>query len=96
MHVRQIHAGPYAELQREIRAFLGRDPIDRTGFVHLVELLHALPMRERRVAYDHLLQASLESSRTLVRAVARLADLVGADPPDIGSDFGHARRPRRR
>jgi hypothetical protein len=77
----------FTELKSHLRHFLDDELFDRTGFVRLVELLHGLALDERRVAYEYLLHETVtqagsdESARA--RALGRIADLVGREPPEI-------------
>ncbi|MCW2966721.1 MAG: hypothetical protein JWM71_493 [Solirubrobacteraceae bacterium] len=85
--------GRLDELREAVRHFFEDEPLDREGFVNLVRLLHELPPSERSVAYDHLLSCVGDPRLAVTddqrgRALARLADLVGREPPEIGDRFG--------
>lgn len=84
---------PLDELLSEIRLFLTAERPDRTHFIRLVELLHALSPPERAVAYEHLMHETTHAKMSAadderVRLLARLADFVGEEPPAPGSPRG--------
>jgi len=80
----------FAALRDGVRHFLD-DDFDPAGFARLAAALRSLPLEERRVAYEYLLRETLSTSVSdehRARAVVRLADLVGREPPEIGNYLG--------
>lgn len=75
-----------------MRHFLDDVDFDRIAFARLVRTLRDLPLDQRKIAYAYLLRETLhaasDESAARSRALARISDLVGQEPPEIGAYLG--------
>ena len=77
----------FDELKARIRHFVDDDVLDRVGFVRLVKILRTYPVLERTIAYEYLVRevtiATGDDRHAQRQALARIADLVGGEPPEV-------------
>jgi hypothetical protein len=81
-----------AELKDVVRHFIDDREFDRVAFAKLVRTLRDLPLEQRKVAYAYLLRETISAasgeSAARSRALARISDLIGKEPPEIGEYLG--------